>query len=94
MPNNNKFDSWPPWSCSRSGRSSRSYGLLVLRSADADVLGLGDDIGMQETIMMAPDMYRKWLKPRLSKVISAAKEATGWKILVAVYALFLLNRVP
>ena len=35
--------------------------------------GLGDDIGMQSTIMMSVDMYRNWLKPRLAKVIAAAK---------------------
>ena len=41
--------------------------------AGVDILGLGDDIGMQESIMMSEDMYRTWLKPRLTKVISAAK---------------------
>ena len=41
--------------------------------AGADVLCLGDDIGMQHTIMMSLDMYREWLKPRLARVISAAK---------------------
>ena len=42
--------------------------------AEVDILGLGDDIGMQESIMMSENMYRKWLKPRLTKVISAAKK--------------------
>jgi uroporphyrinogen decarboxylase len=42
--------------------------------AGADIIGLGDDIGMQDTVMMAPEMYRKWLKPRLQKVINTAKE--------------------
>ena len=41
--------------------------------AGADILGLGDDIGMQGAPMMAPAMYRAWLKPRLAKVIAAAK---------------------
>ncbi|MCF7839016.1 MAG: hypothetical protein K9N49_10350 [Candidatus Marinimicrobia bacterium] len=41
--------------------------------AGVDVLCLGDDIGMQSTIMMSVDMYRAWLKPRLAKVIAAAK---------------------
>ena len=39
----------------------------------ADILGLGDDIGMQSSIMMSEEMYRQWLKPRLAKVIRAAK---------------------
>jgi len=41
--------------------------------AGVDILGLGDDIGMQSTIMMSEDMYRTWLKPRLARVIAAAK---------------------
>ena len=41
--------------------------------AGADILGLGDDIGMQSTPMMSTEMYRMWLKPRLAKVIAAAK---------------------
>lgn len=43
--------------------------------AGADILGLGDDIGMQATPLMHPDMYRTWLKPRLARVIAAAREA-------------------
>ncbi|MCL2377531.1 MAG: uroporphyrinogen decarboxylase family protein [Defluviitaleaceae bacterium] len=42
-------------------------------SAGVDILYLGDDIGMQHTPMMSVDMYVTWLKPRLSKVISAAR---------------------
>jgi uroporphyrinogen decarboxylase len=38
-----------------------------------DILGLGDDIGMQETSMMSSGMYRQWLGPRLKRVIQAAK---------------------
>jgi uroporphyrinogen decarboxylase len=35
---------------------------------------MGDDIGMQCTIMMSVEMYREWLKPRLARVIKAAKD--------------------
>lgn len=42
--------------------------------AGADIIAMGDDIGMQSTIMMSLDMYRQWLKPRLTSVIRAAKE--------------------
>ena len=42
--------------------------------AGVDILGLGDDIGMQDTAMMSNEMYRTWLQPRLAKVISAAKK--------------------
>jgi uroporphyrinogen decarboxylase len=38
-----------------------------------DVLFLGDDIGMQHSIMMSENMYCEWLKPRLKRVIDAAR---------------------
>jgi uroporphyrinogen decarboxylase len=41
--------------------------------AGADIIALGDDIGMQNSIMMSRDFYAAWLKPRLQKVIQAAK---------------------
>ena len=41
--------------------------------AGADIIELGDDIGMQETIMMSKEMYDAWLRPRLARVISAAR---------------------
>jgi uroporphyrinogen decarboxylase len=37
------------------------------------ILALGDDLGMQRSIMTSRDMYRTWLQPRLSRVIAAAK---------------------
>ena len=39
----------------------------------ADIIQLGDDIGMQQTTLMSIDLWRKWLKPRLARVISAAR---------------------
>lgn len=41
--------------------------------AGADGLMLGDDIGMQSSIMMSEDLYRKYLKPRLKRIIDAAR---------------------
>jgi uroporphyrinogen decarboxylase len=41
--------------------------------AGADVIFLGDDIGMQHTIMMSESLYDEWLKPRLKRVIDAAR---------------------
>jgi len=43
-------------------------------AAGVDIIKLGDDVGMQSTTMMSADMYRTWLKPRLKKVIDAARE--------------------
>lgn len=41
--------------------------------AGVDLLYLGDDVGMQRTPMMSMDLYTDWLKPRLRRVISAAR---------------------
>jgi uroporphyrinogen decarboxylase len=45
----------------------------VFATAGVDLVELGDDIGMQSTIMMSEEMYRTWLQPRLAKVIATAK---------------------
>lgn len=42
--------------------------------AGADILALGDDVGMQSACLISRDLYAEWLKPRLSRVIRAAKE--------------------
>lgn len=42
--------------------------------AGCDLLFLGDDIGMQHSIMMSEDLYCDWLKPRLKKLISHVKK--------------------
>ncbi len=39
----------------------------------ADILSLGDDIGTQNSIMMDVGIWEEWLKPRLVKVIQAAR---------------------
>lgn len=41
--------------------------------AGVDGLFLGDDVGMQHTIMMSEGLYNDWLKPRLKRVIDAAR---------------------
>jgi uroporphyrinogen decarboxylase len=50
------------------------YRARKFAEADVDILGLGDDIGMQDAPMMSNEMYQEWLKPRLKKIIAAAKE--------------------
>lgn len=42
--------------------------------AGADMIHCGDDIGMQDRLMMSPEMWREWLKPRWRRVIRAAKD--------------------
>jgi uroporphyrinogen decarboxylase len=46
-----------------------------LASAGAEIIRTGDDVGMEDRLMMAPDVWRRFLKPRLAKVLAAAKEA-------------------
>ncbi len=48
---------------------------LLYAGAGVDILFLGDDIGMQQSIMMSGKLYKTWLQPRLKRVIHAAKQA-------------------
>jgi uroporphyrinogen decarboxylase len=41
--------------------------------AGADELSLGDDVSTQLDMMMSPELWRDFLKPRLSRVIQSAK---------------------
>jgi len=38
-----------------------------------DLICLGDDVGTQQGMLMSLPMWRRWLKPRLARVIAAAK---------------------
>lgn len=42
--------------------------------AGADGIFLGDDIGMQSSIMMSLETYREFLKPRLKRIIDSARK--------------------
>ena len=50
-----------------------------------DMLWLGDDVGMQQCMMMSPDMWREYLKPRMKKLIAAFK-AKNPGVLVAYHS--------
>lgn len=45
-----------------------------LSSCGIDMLHTSDDIATQRGMMMGPETWRKWLKPRLGAVIAAARE--------------------
>ena len=47
---------------------------VTYAKAGVDILSLGDDIGTQNTIMMDVRLWEIWLKPRLAKVIKAARQ--------------------
>jgi uroporphyrinogen decarboxylase len=46
----------------------------TLARAGIDVLALDDDIGMPGTMMISPATWRQFFKPRLSAIISAARD--------------------
>lgn len=52
----------------------RSFQARRFAEAGVDILRLGDDVGTQFGMMMSPSMWRKWLKPRLKKVVDSARE--------------------
>ena len=41
----------------------------ILAKAGVDFVHMGDDIGMQSSIMMSEEMYREWLKPLLVRLV-------------------------
>jgi uroporphyrinogen decarboxylase len=41
--------------------------------AGVDIISLGDDVGMQTGPMMSVELWEQWIKPRLRKVIDAAR---------------------
>ena len=43
-------------------------------AAGVDVIIYGDDVGTERGMMIAPETWREWLKPRLIKAIQAAKD--------------------
>ncbi|MBT3375426.1 MAG: hypothetical protein HN742_14540 [Lentisphaerae bacterium] len=40
-----------------------------------DIVGVGEDVGGQTALMMSPTLWRGQIKPRLAKIIAAAKNA-------------------
>lgn len=47
----------------------------IFALAGVDILLTGDDVGMQQSLMMSEAMYVEWIKPRFSRIIQSAKEA-------------------
>lgn len=39
-----------------------------------DMVWLGDDVGMQSTMFISPEMWRRFLKPRMQKIIASYKQ--------------------
>jgi len=51
-----------------------------LIEADVDAVQFGDDYGAQDNMMMSPELWRKFFKPRLAMLIQPVKHA-GKKVL-------------
>lgn len=41
--------------------------------AGVDLIKIGDDVGTQRSMLMSPEMFREWFKPRYKRVIEAAR---------------------
>lgn len=52
-----------------------SYCARRLALAGIDILVFGDDIAMQDRMIMSPAMWREWIKPHFADAIQTAKEA-------------------
>ncbi|MDK1032268.1 MAG: uroporphyrinogen decarboxylase family protein [Planctomycetia bacterium] len=46
-----------------------------LASGGVDIVLLGDDIGTPTSMLISPQMWRRWIKPRLARMIEAARRA-------------------
>jgi len=42
--------------------------------AGVDIIHIGDDVGMEDRMILNPNLWRKWLKPRLAEIIKNARE--------------------
>ena len=40
---------------------------------NVDMIWLGDDVGAQQSMLISPDMWRTFLKPRMAEIITAVK---------------------
>ena len=46
----------------------------ILATAGVDILVLDDDVGMPTTMIISPDIWAEFLRPRLAQIIAAARE--------------------
>ncbi|MGD9518630.1 MAG: uroporphyrinogen decarboxylase family protein [Armatimonadota bacterium] len=53
----------------------RAFQARRYAEAGCDCLHCGDDVGMQDRLMMSPDLWRHWFKPRWAHVWQVAKRA-------------------
>ena len=56
----------------------RQMELLLAGQAEPTIIHLGDDLGMQTSLPMSPEKWRKYLKPCYAKLFGMAREAGHW----------------
>jgi uroporphyrinogen decarboxylase len=49
--------------------------LAQMAARGTDLVGFGEDVGMQATMILHPDAWRKHIKPRFRKIVRAVKTA-------------------
>ena len=49
--------------------------VMQLVAAGVEIVVLGDDIGTPTSMLISPEMWRRWLRPRLARMIDAARGA-------------------
>jgi uroporphyrinogen decarboxylase len=52
----------------------RIFMIKKFAEAGCDIIQMGDDVSMQTGMMMSPEIWRKVFKPRMAKLIMAAKD--------------------
>lgn len=57
----------------RRAAVARAYAL-----AGVDMIQLGDDVAMQQSLLMSRKMWRQWFRPRLQRVVQAAREVNPY----------------
>lgn len=65
----------PEWACFLLDRLTdiAVRNAQALAQAGVDVLSLDDDVGMPGSMMMSPDTWRRFFKPRMARIISSAR---------------------
>jgi uroporphyrinogen decarboxylase len=51
-----------------------AHNCALLARAGADIIVLGDDVGEPTKMLISPQMWREFLKPRLARIIAAIRE--------------------
>lgn len=46
-----------------------------MAAGGTDIVGVGEDVGTQNALIMSPDSWRREIKPRFRKIVAAAKDA-------------------